>query len=364
LDDVFFLNLRYVKRVLFFFRNSTIGLELEGFEEEKDFPIGFNKDRLSEFPKVRNALINTMNLEFIEGELGHVEIYHSRNPVKRHRITTRIRFIKVNREFYGPYLKPPKWTFPEVRKVHIVCSGSGSIQDPVVVDNFLHLPKRVTIRDYNLHFTFKNLSLRKLLIDGCENFSFFNCEIDRLRLISCSNIKFAGCRIPRHFRLKECDNINFKGCLVRDSIIFKSNDIVLEKCVVIQLTEWMSKNNIFESNKIKELRSNTKQETFEKRSFLSKNDIKKQQFRLKELFPMVGPKVLIRSKYFWITVTYNVLSFIGFFLIIDLNSKGYDIGYWDEVYPGLLFGYIPLLFIMATIEEFYHKFKFKIMRSI
>lgn len=362
LDDVFFLNLRYVKRVLFFFRNSTIGLELEGFEEEKDFPIGFNKDRLSEFPKVRNALINTMNLEFIEGELGHVEIYHSRNPVKRHRITTRIRFIKVNREVYGPQRKPPKWTFPEVRKVHIVCSGSGSIQDPIVVDNFLHLPKRVTIRDYNLHFTFKNLSLRKLLIDGCENFSFFNCEIDCLRLISCSNIKFVGCRIPRDFRLKECDNINFKKCLVRDSIVFKSNGIVIEDCVVIQLTDWMSKNNVFKSNKIKKLRTNTKQETFDERNILSKNDIKKLQFRLKELFP-TGPKVLIKSKYFWITVTYIVPNFIGFFLIIDLNSKGYDIGYWDEVYPGLFFGYIPLIFIMAIIEEFYHKFKFKIMRS-
>jgi hypothetical protein len=173
-------------------------------------------------------------------------------------------------------------------------------------------------------------------------------------------MKFVGCRIPRDFRLKECDNINFKKCLVRDSIVFKSNGIVIEDCVVIQLTDWMSKNNVFKSNKIKKLLTNTKQETFDERNILSKNDIKKLQFRLKELFPM-GPKVLIRSKYFWITVAYIVPSFIGFFLIIDLSSKGYDIGYWDEVYPGLLFGYIPLLFIMATIEEFYHKYKFKIM---
>ena len=360
-DDIFFLSLRYVKRILFFFKTSTMGLELEGFEVNKDFPIKFHKDKVSEFPNIRNILINTLDLEFFEGEFGKIEIYHSKNPVKKHKSTTRITFIKVIREFYGHLRKPPKWTFPEGSKVHIYCNGSGSIQDPIVIDNSLHFPKRVSIRDYNLHFTFKNLSLRKLFIDGCENFSFFNCEIDRLRLISCSNIKFAGCRIPRDFRLKECDNINFKGCLVRDSIVFKSNGIVIEDCVVIQLTDWMSKNNIFESNKIKKLRTNTKQETFDERNFLSKNDIKKLQFRLKELFP-TGPKVLIKNKYFWITVLFDSMFFIGLFLTIDLNLKGYDIGYWDEVYPGLLFGYIALLFIMAIIEEFYHKFKFKIMR--
>jgi len=184
MDDIFFLSLRYVKKILFFFKTSTIGLELEGFEVNKDFPIKFHKDKVSEFPNIRNVLINTLDLEFFEGEFGKIEIYHSKNPVKKHKSTTRITFIKVIRAFYGRGQKPPKWTFPEDGKVHIYCNGSGSIQDPIVIDNSSHIPKRVSIRDYNFLFNFENLNLNKLLIDGCENFSLFNCEIDRLRLIS------------------------------------------------------------------------------------------------------------------------------------------------------------------------------------
>jgi len=78
IDDVFFLNLKSVKIVIFFFVDSRISLEPDDFEPRQDFDIKLQKDKKSDFPVVREALINLLDLEFIDGEMGYEEIYRSK----------------------------------------------------------------------------------------------------------------------------------------------------------------------------------------------------------------------------------------------------------------------------------------------
>jgi len=99
-DEVFFLNLKSVKRVIFFFVDSRIALEPEGFGGSQDFHIKFHKDKVSDFPVVREALINLLDLEFVEGEMGYEEIYYSKffntieHPIEMSRLEKRVMLVE------------------------------------------------------------------------------------------------------------------------------------------------------------------------------------------------------------------------------------------------------------------------------
>ncbi|MFX1496043.1 MAG: hypothetical protein ACFFBH_00815 [Promethearchaeota archaeon] len=274
---------------------------------------------------------------------------------------TKITLIKQNREFYGRYNSPLIWTFPEDGKMQITCYGLGTIQDPIIIDNSLNLPKRVSIKNYKLYFNFKSLQIVKLYLENCENFAFSNCEIGLIRMSSCSDITFIECNIPRDLKLKECQNVTFEKCLIRKTILFKSNDVSLKNCIIIRLTDWMSKNDAYELNKIKELRTNVKQEKFFKRNSMNKNEIKRNRFKVKKLFPR-GFKVLITDKYFLISMNFIIFYSIGLFLLVDFKSKGHELGLLS-FFPCLFFIFILMLFIMAVIDENYYKIKFRIMNK-
>ena len=276
--------------------------------------------------------------------------------------STRISFIKQNREFYGRYSVPPVWSFPEDGIIELDCYGVGTMQNPVIINNLLPLPKRVSIKNYSLFFKFENLSLKKLYLEHCENFNIMNCEIDLIRMNSCTNINFSECRIPRELKLKECRNVRFERCLIRKAIVFKSNDIVIKNSLIIHLSNWMSKNNIYESNNIKELRTNVKQETLHKQNNIINNIIKRKYYKLKKLFP-TGLKVLLIDKFFLTSMVFIVFYSIGSFLILSYNSTGQEIGFWGYVYPQFIFLFIALLYAMYFFQEYYYKIKFKIVKK-
>ena len=77
-DDVFFLNLKSVRRILFLLRLSTIAIQATDSEVPEGFLVKFHRDKVSEFPAVRNSLIALLDLEYVEGKRGIYEIYHSR----------------------------------------------------------------------------------------------------------------------------------------------------------------------------------------------------------------------------------------------------------------------------------------------
>ena len=76
-DDVFFLNLKSVRRILFLLRRSTIAIQATDSEVPEGFLVKFHRDKVSEFPAVRNSLIALLDLEYVEGKRGIYEIYHS-----------------------------------------------------------------------------------------------------------------------------------------------------------------------------------------------------------------------------------------------------------------------------------------------
>ena len=77
-DDVFFLNLKSVRRILFLLRRSTIAIQATDSEVPEGFLIKFHRDKVSEFPVVRNSLITLLDLKYVEGKQCIYEIYNSR----------------------------------------------------------------------------------------------------------------------------------------------------------------------------------------------------------------------------------------------------------------------------------------------
>lgn len=77
-EDVFFLNLKCVSRVIFLNKKKIIALEIKGFENIQGFPIKFFSGKISEFLQVRSDLIDLLDLEFNDGKMGYEEIYHTK----------------------------------------------------------------------------------------------------------------------------------------------------------------------------------------------------------------------------------------------------------------------------------------------
>ncbi|NVM19616.1 MAG: hypothetical protein HWN80_18075 [Candidatus Lokiarchaeota archaeon] len=74
-SDVYFLELKFVSKVLFKSRSCTIGLELEGFEDVQGIPVYINKKDISKFSALKESLITVLNLEYIDKGPHGIEIY-------------------------------------------------------------------------------------------------------------------------------------------------------------------------------------------------------------------------------------------------------------------------------------------------
>jgi len=77
-EDVIFLNLKCVSRVIFLNKEKIIALEIKDFENIQGFPIKFFSGKISEFLQVRSDLIDLLDLEFNDGKMGHEEIYYTK----------------------------------------------------------------------------------------------------------------------------------------------------------------------------------------------------------------------------------------------------------------------------------------------
>jgi hypothetical protein len=284
--------------------------------------------------------------------------FHNEIPIN----TTNVKFIKQEFKYSGRFGSSLIWTFPEDGSFQVTCHGSGSHTNPVIIDDSLILPNRISIKDYNLYFIFNSLHLKRLYLEHCENFSFSECEIDLIRMISCKNLLFVNCSVPRDLKLKECQNVTFENDLIRKQILFKSSSINLKNCIVIRLTSWMSKSNVYESNNIKFLRSNVKQDTFIDKNKVLGNNIRNQQFQVKKLF-FDGPKSIIRNIPFWALIAYIIFTVIWLLIFAFLIENGYDVILWVMIFPFQLLFFVAFMIFTYLIHEYYYKFTFRRLKK-
>ena len=255
------------------------------------------------------------------------------------------------------YSIPDLWFFPDSKEIQIDSSGMGTKLDPIVIDNSSPIPKRFTIRNNKLHIHAKNIKSKKLGLDISENITFENCEFSQVRLLCSSNIKFESTIISSDIRLRECENIALENCFIKKIIQLKSKSCNFKECYIVQLRDFMSKNNNYEKNRIGFLETNVKEASFNDRNVLKDNNIKKFNYRLKQLF-LIGPKALISDKMFWSLAIFLIFFCLGLFLYLDYIKNNITLLYLFLYSP---FIYIAILFFYVYIYEWYYRIKLRIL---
>lgn len=251
---------------------------------------------------------------------------------------------------------PPKWSYSKVRNIEIYCKGTGIKTDPFIIEGLFPIPKRIIIFDENRYFLVKDLKLKKFGLENCEDFIFKNCEFKEFRLKKCFNILIEKTGIFREIRLKDCQDIMFENCLMKDIILYKSNDGTFKKCFCIHLKDWMSRNNYYEDNTIELLESNKKDMTFSKGNNLKDNKIINSLFKMKKLFSLKLKEEI--PIILWI-IFLICFTLIGIFIIFELKAQGYDVWYAFLVIPGNFIYFIIIAVIGVYLNDFYYKIKLK-----
>ncbi len=218
--------------------------------------------------------------------------------------------------------------------------------EPVVIDNSLPLPNRITIKDSDLNVNVNNISFAKLGFMTSKNIVVEDCNIDLLRMKSCSNITFISCIMTRDLKFKECQEIKFENCIIKKIVYVKSTEITFDHCYINKIKDWMSKNNQFISTSAKSLKTNVKEESFYVRNTLNQSQIKKIKFSLKKLRPSTF-NILMKSLY---TIYVIVLAIVFMFV--------------DEIMESamVLFYILFTLGIIEIIAEYGFKLKYKYIK--
>ena len=288
------------------------------------------------------------NYEAILKELNHrFLIYKNLHPTLQDCENARlITIIKHDRKFTPIGRYHPFYSFREHGKFELACNEEGNKMEPVVIDNSLPLPNRITIKDNDLNVNVNNISFAKLGFMTSKNIVVEDCNIDLLRMKSCSNITFISCIMTRDLKFKECQEIKFENCIIKKIVYVKSTEITFDHCYINKIKDWMSKNNQFISTSAKSLKTNVKEESFYVRNTLNQSQIKKIKFSLKKLRPSTFNILMKRLYTIYIIVLVIVFMFV------------------DEIMESamVLFYILFILGIIEIIAEYGFKLKYKYIK--
>jgi hypothetical protein len=251
---------------------------------------------------------------------------------------------------------PPKWSYIKARNIEIYCQGTGTKNDPFIINDLFPIPKRIVITNDKKYYVFKNLKLKKIGLEGCENFEFKNCEFTEFRLKKCSNITIQDLLIFRDTYLKDCLDISFDNCLMKNLVLYKSNFGFLKDSYIIRLKDWMSRNNDYKNTNIEFLESNKKGVSFSKGNTISDVNIKKTNYKMKKLF-LVNLKTEL-PLIIW-AVCFFCFTFIGLAILILLKDQGHDLWYWFLIIPGNFIYFFLIAALGIFSNEMYFKLKLK-----
>jgi hypothetical protein len=287
--------------------------------------------------KNHEAILKELNQRFL--------IYKNLHPTLQDNENTRlITIIKHDRKLYSIGSYQPFYSFQENGKFELACNEEGNKMEPVVIDNSLPLPNRITIKDNELNVNVNNINFAKLGFMTSKNIVVKDCNIDLLRMKSCSNITFINCSMTRDLKFKECQQIKFENCIIKKIVYVKSTEVAFDHCYINKIKDWMSKNNQFISTSTKSLKTNIKEETFYVRNILNQSQIKKIKFSSKKLRP-TAHNILMKSLH--ITVPIAIV-----FMFLDEIIES------TILFLMVLF-YILLILGIEIIAEYGFKLKYK-----
>jgi len=224
--------------------------------------------------------------------------------------------------------------------IQISCNGTGTKNDPILIDNTIDLPRNFYIKNYKLYILIKNIHKRFIGLEGCQNISFKDSKFKYINLNSCSDIEIKNLT-TKYTLLDNCQKILLENSVLRRIKLYKSLHNIIKNCEILRLKESASKSNDYITNNIQLFESSVKKETLFNRNSLVKN-------QTQEIRTSVRNKKTFSEKHSNLTITIILILMIGPLfpsLIIGLLLEQEE----ARQIVGLLSFYYYLIFFVGLI---------------
>ncbi|MBA7535403.1 hypothetical protein ES705_27656 [subsurface metagenome] len=130
------------------------------------------------------------------------------------------------------------------------CKGTGTKEDPVIIEPSEDLPRVIYLRNYNVHIHIRNLKKRFISLSFCSNIILKDCQLKYCDVLNCSNIKIDALSIGKLIRLNSSRDIQIKDSNIGKIKLDQSNSNTIRNCTIKKIINIMSSDNLFESNTI------------------------------------------------------------------------------------------------------------------
>ncbi len=147
-----------------------------------------------------------------------------------------------------------RWrNFAKIEEFEINCKGSGSKEDPLVIDSFLRLPTDFDIMESDLYILIKDCTLKYVNLLYSKNITIENTTFEILNLCYCSYIKIQKIRCDSVLFIV-CHNCSFEDSRSQEWFqLYKCFNNVFKNCEIWNIF-WdilhLSRGNIFENNQV------------------------------------------------------------------------------------------------------------------
>ena len=128
--------------------------------------------------------------------------------------------------------------------------GKGTEDDPILIQSQKYQFDPVEIRNSSLFIILRNCEIDKAFYVKCKNLFIEKCTFNKCNFGKCSNIIIKNCVVNQLLGLHQCHDMQIKQCTIQKLKLSYCHKNMIELCNINQISYNMSRDNIFEKNKI------------------------------------------------------------------------------------------------------------------
>ena len=186
-------------------------------------------------------------------------------------------------------------------KMIIEVKGTGTSNDPIMLDSAYELPRSCVIKNHNNHIIIRDQALRDIKLTHCSNIILETSKINFLTFDNCSKSILKEIIIATKMSLKSSHDILTDGCNIYKIQLINSSKCELKNNNIVHLYEKSCEKNQYQSNFIKKFKTGGSKSSLFQHNKLSKNNIKNIKYNAKyirrEIFAL---KITLISLLAWI----------------------------------------------------------------
>lgn len=151
-----------------------------------------------------------------------------------------------------------------IHRLEVDCKGSGTVDDPAILDPSTELPKSFWIHDSQLHLNIDNCYNHIINLVNSQNITVKNCTLESLNFSNCSNNNVESCQKIKHLGMYMSNNNRINRSTIFKLKMSHSNNNSIQDCTITKIKYRNNNENALNNNQIpeEELLKTKKQPTF------------------------------------------------------------------------------------------------------